>query len=151
MRGFYNNFTPIYTPLYRCVNRCKIITKIRCIKALIIRCFYTPILYFFCSRWIFSWIASRSQSWVEIPSFGLVGLRGRFARSSSTTISVEAGTLILKFLSLTSLVTSVGSEELPRLMTASIICSSGADPDGTTGALRTGGLEMAILLRDVTK
>lgn len=67
------------------------------------------------------------------------------------TVSVAAGSLMLKFLSLTS-VASAGREELPRLMTASIFFSSGAAAGSTAlGALRTGGLEMAILLRDVAE
>lgn len=87
-----------------------------------------------------------------MPSFGLVGLRGRFARSSSIIVSVVEGSLILKFLILTA-GASGASEVLPRLITAAIFFSSGTGAAvGRAAGLRMGGLEIAmLLLRDVVK
>ncbi|MFC6225871.1 hypothetical protein ACFP2F_21680 [Hymenobacter artigasi] len=105
-----------------------------------------PFLYFFFSRSNFSAIASKIQSWVDMPSLGLVGLRGRLALTSSMLAKVSAVILMLKFLSLVSAEGAVSTDELPRLMIASIFFSSilFGTGDWCTAVFFRGGGETAI-------
>ena len=123
----------------RCYFRCKIKPKITpCI---------TPHLYLRCSRSSFSAIASNSQSWVEIPNFGLVGFRGRMALTSSILVKVSEVSLMLKFFICGGSGEPLLTEELPRLIMASIFLSPNfrVEESGATAAVFRGGGETAII------
>jgi len=94
-------------------------------------------------------MASSSQSCVDMPSFGLVGFRGRLARTSSILAKVLAVILMLKFLSWTASGELDATDELPRLMIASIFFSSSlvrVEDSGVLAAGLRGGDETAILV-----